>query len=249
MRERPVLVAPGPFAELPAPAVAGAIGRGLERAGLMPPDLCPVTTGGPGTIAVLLPRLGGETAGDVALLEDGGVALVEGAEQLGAGETGAAAVAAAERIAAAAATGAPVVVVAAGAAPPPPRLPRGPRVMVLCDRDTPREAWAAAGAILEPGLPWILDALGFDPRMRAARAVITGEALLDERTLAGGVVGEIGTRARQAGVPLHALVGADALDGFGKRIVDLQVVREAGSAATLEAAAEELGAALATGAA
>ena len=231
MRERPVLVAPGGLApDLPAPVVAGAIGRGLERAGLLPGDLCPVTTGGAGTIAVLLPRLGGELAGEVALLEDGGVALVEKPELIGAAD-------------------AAVVVVAAGAAGPPRALPDGPRVVVLCGPDTPREAWAAAGATLEPGLPWILDALDFDPRMRAARAVVTGEARLDERTLAGGVVGEIGTRARQAGVPLHALVGADALDGFGKRIVDLQVVREAATIPALEAAAEELGAALATGAA
>jgi glycerate 2-kinase len=246
MRERPVLIAPGALGpDLPAPVVAGAIGRGLERAGLMPPDLCPVTTGGPGTIAVLLPRLGGETAGEVAVLEDGGVALVEGAEPPAA----AARRDLAPRLADAAATGAAVVVVAAGAAPPPRALPHGPRVVVLCGPDTPREAWAAAGATLEAGLPWILDALDFEPRTRAARAVITGEARLDERTLAGGVVGEIGTRARQAGVPLHALVGDDALDGFGKRIVDLQVVREATTFAALEAAAEELGAALATGAA
>ena len=40
--------------------MAGAIGRGLERAGLMPPDLCPVADGGEGTMDALLPRLGGE---------------------------------------------------------------------------------------------------------------------------------------------------------------------------------------------
>jgi glycerate kinase len=229
MRERQVLVATAAFgADLPAPAVAGAIGRGLERAGLMPPDLCPLTAGGAGTRAVLLPRLGGEVAGDVALLEDGAIALVEDPALLP--------------------TGAPITVVAAGASAPPPG-PLDGRVVVLCDRDTPREAWAAAGATLEPGLSWLLDALDFDVRMRAARAVITGEARLDEATLAGGVVGEVGTRSRQAGVPLHAIVGEDALDGFGKRIIDLQVVREARTAAELEAAAEELGAALATGAA
>jgi glycerate kinase len=229
MRERQVLVATAAFGDdLPAPTVAGAIGRGLERAGLMPPDLCPLTAGGPGTRAVLLPRLGGEIAGEVALLEDGALALVEDPALLP--------------------TGAPLTVVAAGPAGPPAAALDG-HVVVLCDRDTPREAWAAAGATLEPGLPWLLDALDFDMRMRAARAVITGEARLDEATLAGGVTGEIGTRARQAGVPLHAFVREDALDGFGKRIIDLQVVREASTIAELEAAAEELGAALATGAA
>ena len=73
--------------------------------------------------------------------------------------------------------------------------------------------WAHYGATLEPGAPLVLDALDFDARMRAARAVVTGEGKLDEQTLQGKLVGEIGTRARQAGVPLHAIVGTDALDG------------------------------------
>jgi glycerate kinase len=107
--------------------------------------------------------------------------------------------------------------------------------------------WAAFGAVLEPGAPWVLDALEFDARMRAARAVVTGEGKLDEQTLQGKLVGEIGTRARQAGVPLHAVVGRDALDPFGKRIIDLQRVFEATDIGELEAAGETLGRELATG--
>ena len=95
--------------------------------------------------------------------------------------------------------------------------------------------------------PFVLDALDFDQRMRAARAVVTGEGKLDEQTLQGKLVGEIGTRTRQAGVPLHAIVGTDALDGFGKRMIDLQMVQEATNIEELEAAGERLGAALATG--
>jgi glycerate kinase len=109
--------------------------------------------------------------------------------------------------------------------------------------------WAAHGAVLESGAPWILDALGFDARMRAARAVVTGEGKLDEQTLEGKLVGEIGTRTRQAGVPLHAIVGKDALDGFGKRMIDLQVVQEATDVPALEAAGERLGRRLAEGSA
>ena len=53
---RPVLVAPDSFkGTFRAAEVAGAIGRGLERAGLMPPDLCPVADGGEGTLDALLP--------------------------------------------------------------------------------------------------------------------------------------------------------------------------------------------------
>jgi glycerate kinase len=109
--------------------------------------------------------------------------------------------------------------------------------------------WAAQGASLEAGAPFVLDALDFDTRMRASRAVVTGEGKLDQQTLEGKLVGEIGTRARQAGVPLHALVGRDELDPFGKRIIDLQFVREATTLEELEQAGEELGRALATGAA
>jgi glycerate kinase len=87
----------------------------------------------------------------------------------------------------------------------------------------------------------VLDALDFDERMRAARAVVTGEGALDEQTLQGKLVGEIGTRTRQAGVPLHAIVGTDRLDAFGKRMIDLMRVLEATTLQEMEAAGEALG--------
>ena len=62
--ERPVLVAPDSFkGTFSAPQVAGAIGRGLERAGLMPPDLCPLADGGEGTMEALMLALGGARRG------------------------------------------------------------------------------------------------------------------------------------------------------------------------------------------
>jgi glycerate 2-kinase len=76
---------------------------------------------------------------------------------------------------------------------------------------------------------------------------VTGEGKLDEQTLHGKLVGEIGTRCRQAGVPLHAIVGTDRLDGFGKRIIDLMRVLEATTLEELEAAGETLGRELAEG--
>jgi glycerate kinase len=100
--------------------------------------------------------------------------------------------------------------------------------------------WAACGARLEPGAPFVLDALAFDARMRAARAVIVGEGRLDLGTLAGKAPGEIATRARQAGVPCFAAVGARTLDAFGARILDLQAVLEAGDPRALEAAGRRL---------
>jgi glycerate kinase len=94
-----VLVAPDSFkGTFSAPQVAGAIGRGLERAGLMPPDLCPVADGGEGTLDALLPQLGGELVAvevqdplgreiraGFGLVEDGGTAIVEMASASGLG--------------------------------------------------------------------------------------------------------------------------------------------------------------------
>jgi glycerate kinase len=329
--ERPVLVAPDSFkGTFSAPQVAAAIGRGLERAGLMPPDLCPVADGGEGTLDALLPQLGGEVVGvevqdplerpvraGFGLVEDGGTALVEMAAASGLGLVAederdawaATTYGTGELIAAAVEAGAQVVLVAVGGSATTDGGAgaieaieaagglRGARLVVLCDVRTPFEdaprvfgpqkgadpdmvvrlrerldelarrlprdprgvpmtggagglsggLWAQYGATLEPGATWVLDALGFDERMRASRAVVTGEGKLDEQTLEGKLVGEIGTRARQAGVPLHAIVGTDALDPFGKRIIDLQRTLEATTLEELEAAGEALGRELAEG--
>jgi glycerate kinase len=76
--------------------------------------------------------------------------------------------------------------------------------------------------------------------MRASHAVVTGEGKLDEQSLAGKLVAEIATRARQAGVPCHAVIGRRELDDFGARILDLQEILEAGTLADLEAAGRRL---------
>ncbi|MDP9386240.1 MAG: glycerate kinase, partial [Actinomycetota bacterium] len=123
------------------------------------------------------------------------------------------------------------------------RLPRDPRgvPMTGCAGGLSGGLWAAHGARLEPGAAWVLDELGFSARMRGARAVITGEGRLDAQTLEGKAVGEIGQRTRQGGVPLHAIVGEDALDAFGKRMIDLQRVLEATTLDAIEAAGAQLG--------
>jgi glycerate kinase len=331
MHERPVLVAPDSFkGTFRAAEVAGAIGRGLERAGLMPPDLCPLADGGEGTMEALMLALGGECVGlevtdplgrpvmaQYGLVEDGGTAVLEMAAASGLhlvteeerDAEAATTYGTGELICAAVDAGAQVVIVGVGgsattdggegalAAIEEHGGLGGARLVVLTDVRTPFERapavfgpqkgadpatvtrlearldalaasfprdprgvpmtgaagglsgglWAAHGAALEPGASWILDALDFDARMRASRAVVTGEGKLDEQTLEGKLVGEIGTRTRQAGVPLHAIVGTDRLDGFGKRIIDLQLVQEATEIAELEAAGERLGRALATG--
>lgn len=329
--ERPVLVAPDKFkGTYRASEVAAAIGRGLERAGLMPPDLCPVADGGDGTQDALVTALGGEVVSaevrdplgrpvqaSFALLEDGRTGLVEMASASGLALLSederdperATTYGTGQLICAAVDAGASVVLVAVGGSA---TVDGGAgaleaiadhggigdaRIIVLCDVRTPWEQapevfgpqkgaspegvkqlearldelasklprdprgvpmtgaagglsgglWAAHGATLEPGAQWVLNTLDFDRRMRESRAVITGEGKLDFQTLEGKLVGEIGTRTRQAGVPLYAVVGRDELDDFGKRMVDLQIAREAGTLEEMEAAGEELGALIASG--
>jgi glycerate kinase len=100
--------------------------------------------------------------------------------------------------------------------------------------------WAEFNADLVPGAQFVLDAVDFDRRMRAARAVVTGEGKLDQQSLAGKVVSEVSTRARQSGVPCHAIVGTRELDAFGVRVLDLQAVFEAGTPRAITAAARRL---------
>lgn len=100
--------------------------------------------------------------------------------------------------------------------------------------------WAAFGAELAAGASFVLDTIGFDAQMRAARAVVTGEGRLDTQSLAGKAVSEVATRARQAGVPCYAVVGSNRLDSFGARILDLDMIIEAGTQAQLAAAGRKL---------
>ena len=100
--------------------------------------------------------------------------------------------------------------------------------------------WAAHGATLRSGAAYVLDAIGFDDRMRAAPFVVTGEGRLDEQTLQGKIVGEVATRCRQGGVTCHAVVGQNALEPFQERIIDLASVTEAGTLDELEAAGRGL---------
>src|SRR3954449_13036548 len=78
--ERPVLVAPDSFkGTFRASEVAAAVGRGLERAGLRPPDLCPVADGGEGAIDAPLAPLGGPglRPPDLCPVADGGEGTID----------------------------------------------------------------------------------------------------------------------------------------------------------------------------
>ena len=315
-----LLLAPDKFkGTFTAAEVAAALGRGVERAGFAPPDLCPVADGGDGTLSILLTALGGTTAGltvsdplgravaaGFALIEGGGTAIVEVAEasglarvseahrdaerasSRGTGELIAAAVDAGAAVALAAAGGSAMTDGGLGAIEAVREAGglRGARLVVLCDVRTPFEdaarvygpqkgadpaavgrltarldrlatsfardprgvpmtgaagglaggLWSELDARLEPGGPFVLSALDFDERLRATKAVITGEGRLDATTLEGKIVGEIATRARQGGVPCHAVCGQNAMSAFDARVLDIHRIVEAPSLADLEEA-------------
>jgi glycerate kinase len=122
------------------------------------------------------------------------------------------------------------------------RLPRDPRGLPLTGAAGGLSGglWAAFGAELVPGASFALDLIGFDARLRAARAVVTGEGRIDRQSLAGKALGEVSFRARQAGVPSYAIVGQSQLEAFDQRILDLQLVLEAGSIRQISSAARRL---------
>ena len=72
--------------------------------------------------------------------------------------------------------------------------------------------------------------------------MVVGEGRLDRTTLEGKAAGEIATRARQIGVPAHAIVAQNALSPFDARILDLQAIIEAGDVPALERAGARLAA-------
>ncbi len=107
---------------------------------------------------------------------------------------------------------------------------------------------ALATGLAASGLParvTTLDSPDYNAQMLAAYAVVTGVGHLGAESLTGTLLSEVATRARQAGVPCHAVVGSHALDLFELRILDLQLVREATTLSEIEVAAAEIGAAIA----
>jgi glycerate 2-kinase len=101
--------------------------------------------------------------------------------------------------------------------------------------------WAGLGAALEPGAPYVLDAVRFDERLRGAAGVIVGEGRIDEQSVMGKIVGEIGERALRAGVALHAIVGRNSVPPEAAERIALRSVREATTLAEIESTARGVG--------
>ncbi|MEO0586858.1 MAG: glycerate kinase [Planctomycetota bacterium] len=68
-------------------------------------------------------------------------------------------------------------------------------------------AVAMLGGTLRPGIELVLEAVGFDGRVRRADVVVTGEGRLDEQSLSGKATVGVAAAARRAGVACVALAG------------------------------------------
>jgi glycerate kinase len=120
-----------------------------------------------------------------------------------------------------------------------PNDPRG-KLMTGAGGGLAGGLWSAFDAQLKSGAGFVLEQVDFPARMLASRAVITGEGTLDRQTLLGKAVGEVATRARQAGVPCHAIVGKMGMTKFDARILDFESVVQAGTAREVSSAAAGL---------
>lgn len=63
-------------------------------------------------------------------------------------------------------------------------------------------------ACLQMGIETVLDTVDFDRIVHGARLVFTGEGRLDSQSVRGKVIAGVGRRAKAAGVPVCAVVGA-----------------------------------------
>jgi glycerate kinase len=104
--------------------------------------------------------------------------------------------------------------------------------------------WANCGAELVSGASFVLDAVGFDRRCRAAAAVVTGEGRLDEQSRAGKAVSEVGARARALRRHCYAIVGSTALDGGKAARMGIEQVLTASTLAEISQAADAVARAL-----
>jgi glycerate kinase len=66
---------------------------------------------------------------------------------------------------------------------------------------------AFVGARLRRGIELVMDAVRFHERIHGADLIITGEGRLDAQSMMGKAIAGVGAAAREAGVPVVALVG------------------------------------------
>ena len=84
---------------------------------------------------------------------------------------------------------------------------------------------AYCGARIEPGIEYILDAIGLEQAMESADLVLTGEGRMDAQSAFGKAPVGVARRAKRHGIPVVAVVGsrADDLGGVYEAGIDLVV--------------------------
>ena len=97
--------------------------------------------------------------------------------------------------------------------------------------------WGHLDVQLIRGAPYVLYAAGFEQRAQAASAVLTGEGRLDATTREGKLVAEVALRAGRLGVPVHAIVGSDAMTREQRADLGVRSVHEAETLPEIAAAA------------
>ena len=86
---------------------------------------------------------------------------------------------------------------------------------------------AAIGAELQSGFDVVADEVGLYERIEGADLVITGEGFLDAESFDGKVVGGVCDLAREAEVPVLAVVG-EAFDDVDQRVETISLVERFG---------------------
>jgi glycerate 2-kinase len=121
-------------------------------------------------------------------------------------------------------------------------LPNDPRgvPMTGCAGGLSGGLWAAFGARLRPGARFVLEQVGFDARLAAADAVITGEGQIDDQSLRGKIVGTIAEVCHQAGKPLHVIAGRIALDPDAAAAAHIASIAEASTLEEIAGATRRL---------
>jgi glycerate kinase len=121
-------------------------------------------------------------------------------------------------------------------------LPRDPRGVPMggCAGGLSGGLMGAFGARLRPGARFVLDRVGFEKRLTAADAVITGEGQIDDQSLRGKVVGTVARICAEAGKPVHVIAGRDALDPAQADAVGIASIEQASTRVEIAAAARRI---------
>jgi glycerate kinase len=100
--------------------------------------------------------------------------------------------------------------------------------------------WAALGAELHPGAPYVFELVDLPARLARCDAAVSGEGRLDRQSFSGKVVGALAELCRDSDTELHVIVGASRMDPEDVRGLGIASVRLAGTLAEITEAASRI---------